>query len=110
VAAVQYGLTANGVRLPEFVESVRTALCSDPTAVQIFEGRLLAAGYHRLSASRYHRQFSYLITNFYEVCGELPRLTKGNVPPGVVDAIYRVEFDTSKLKGLMLADILKCLG
>ena len=110
IAAVQFSLSAKGIRLPEYIQAVRDGLSSDLPALEAFEGRLLAAGYHQTMAPRYHRQFSYLVTHFYEVCGDLPRLTKGNVPLGVLDAVYRVEFDACKLKSIVLADILPRLG
>ena len=110
VAAVQFSLSASGTRLPECVQLIWDALSIDITCSEAFERRLLAAGYHQTMASRYHRQFSYLVTHFYEVCGDLPRLTKRNVPLGVLDAVYRVEFDACKLKCLVLADILPHLG
>jgi Putative PD-(D/E)XK family member, (DUF4420) len=110
LAAVQFGLSTTGFRLPEFIDSIRSLLQQEPSATTSFEGRLLAAGYHQISASRYHRHFSYLLTAFYEVSTVFPRLTKGNVPLGVVDAKYRIELDTSKLKSVALDDVLQRIG
>jgi len=75
-----------------------------------FEGKLLAAGYHPVSAARYHRQFSCLLTSFYEVNGDFPRLTKGTVPAGVVDAKYRMEVDATKFLALPLDDVMQRIG
>ena len=77
---------------------IRDLIKTDDIAISGFEGKLLAAGYHQVSAARYQRQFSYLLTSFYVVHGDFPRLTKGNVPTGVVDAKYRLEIDTAKFR------------
>ena len=110
LAAVQFSLSASGLRLPQHIDSVRDLLKADPAIITAFEGKLLAAGYHQVSAARYHRQFSYLLTSFYDVHGDFPRLTKGKVPAGVVDAKYRLEIDASKFAALPLNDVLKRIG
>jgi hypothetical protein len=110
LAAVQFSLSASGLRLPQHIDSVRSLLNADPTVTATFEVKLLAAGYHQVLAPRYHRQFSYLLTSFYEIGGDFPRLTKGNVPAGVVDARYRLEIDTAKFAVLPLNDVLKRIG
>ncbi len=110
LAAVQFSLSASGLRLPQHIDSVRTLLGADPTVAGSFEGKLLAAGYHQISATHYHRQFSYLLTSLYEVHGGFPRLTKARVPSGVVDAKYRLEIDASKFVAMQLTDVLKRIG
>jgi hypothetical protein len=110
LAAVQFSLSASGLRLPQHIDSVRGLLSSDPAIIGAFEGKLLAAGYHQVSAARYHRQFSYLLTSLYEVHEDFPRLTRSKVPAGVVDAKYRLEIDASKFGALPLNDVLKRIG
>jgi Putative PD-(D/E)XK family member, (DUF4420) len=110
LAAVQFELSPNGLRLPEVVEFIRDELKKDAFATQVFEYRLLAAGYHNHAAPRYHRQFSYLITDFYEIGSQFPRLTKGTVPKGVIEAVYRIEVDPSRFKSISLAEMLPRLG
>ena len=110
LAAVQLSLSAGGLRLPEHIDSVRQSLGADPEAVSNFEGKLLSAGYHQALEGRYHRHFSYLTTSLYEIRSSFPRLNKGNVPAGVVDASYRIEFDGSKFRALALSDVLHQIG
>ena len=110
LAAVQFSLSASGLRLPQHIDSIRLLLEADEVVITAFECKLLAAGYHQALASRYHRQFSYLLTSFYEVNGEFPRLTKGSVRAGVVDARYRIEIDSTKFRSLPLDEILQRIG
>ncbi len=110
LAAVQFSLSASGLRLPQHIDSVRQLLSGETEAVSNFEGKLLAAGYHQALAARYHRQFSYLMTSFFEITGGFPRLTKGNIPHGVVDAAYRIEIDGSKFGAHSLSNVLQQIG
>lgn len=110
LAAVQFSLSATGLRLPRHIDTIRDLLRADPAVITAFEGKLLAAGYHQISASRYHKQFSYLLTSFYEVSGVFPRLTSGSVPTGVIDAKYRIEIDVPKFESLPLHEVLQRIG
>jgi hypothetical protein len=110
IAAVQFSLSANGFSLPQHIENVRQLLRHEPAMTVVFEGRLLASGYHKVSANRYHRQFSYLTTNFYEVNDSLPHLIKGKVPKGVTDAIYQIEIDATRSHSLDLQEVLQQIG
>jgi Putative PD-(D/E)XK family member, (DUF4420) len=109
-AAVQFTLASAGARLPEMVSSLVTDFGLSGDTLHLFRKTLLAAGYHDYAADRYHRQFSYLMTNVFEVGPSFPRLSKGNVPQGVVDAVYRVELDAASLQSRTLADVLPLLG
>ncbi len=100
----------SGLRLPQHIDSIRLLLDADQEVVTALEGKLLAAGYHQALAPRYKRQFSYLLTSFYEVNGEFPRLTKGSVRAGVIDAQYRIEIDSTKFRALPLDEILQRIG
>ena len=109
-AAVQFSMSAGGLQLPQYIDSIRLLLDADQEVIAALEGKLLAAGYHRALALRYKRQFSYLLTSFYEVKGEFPRLTKGSLRAGVIDAQYRIEIDSTKFQTLPLDDILQKIG
>jgi hypothetical protein len=109
-AAVQFTLASAGTRLPEMVASLVTDFALSGDALHLFRKTLLAAGYHDYAADRYHRQFSYLMTSVFEVGKSFPRLSKGNVPQGVVDAVYQIELDATSLQSRTLADVLPLLG
>lgn len=110
LAAVQFSLSASGLRLPQHIDAVRLLLDADQEAVAALEGKLLAAGYHQALAPHYKQQFSYLLTSFYEVNGDFPRLTKRSIPAGVIDAQYRIEIDSTKFRNLPLDEILQRIG
>ena len=110
LAAVQFSLSSNGLRLPQHIDSIRLLFEANQEVVAALDGKLLAAGYHQALAPRYKRQFSYLLTSFYEVNGDFPRLTKGSVRAVVVDAQYRIEIDSTKFRSLPLDEILQRIG
>jgi hypothetical protein len=95
---------------PDLVAVLIGELGDNAAVVVALEKGLLAAGYHEYAALRYHRQFSYLMTSVYEVEGSFPRLTKGNVPSGVIDAIYRIELDVAGPQSPTMAETLLRLG
>jgi hypothetical protein len=110
LAAVQFSLSTSGLRLPQHIDSLRLLLSADQEVVASLDGKLLTAGYHKALASRYQRQFLYLLTSFYEVNGEFPRLSKGSVRAGVIEARYRIEIDSTKFRTLPLDEILQRIG
>jgi hypothetical protein len=110
IAAVQYSLSSTGLSLPQCVNVLTSVFEDDAVNLRTFEERLLSAGYHSVAAARYHRHFSYLVTNFHEVTKATPCLTRGNVPQGVLEAIYTVELDSAKLTNVALDEILQRIG
>ncbi len=110
LAAVQFDLSAGGARLPELVTALVVDFKLSGDVLHAFGKGLLAAGYHEHAADRYHRQFSYLMTNLFEIGPSFPRLSKGNVPRGVVSAVYQIEPDAATLQSRTLADVLPLLG
>ena len=110
LAAVQCSLATAGARLPEMVDSLVADFAISGEGLNLLHKALLAAGYHDYAAARYHRRFSYLMTTIFEVGQLFPRLSKGNVPRGVVSAVYQIELDTVSLQAKTLADVLPALG
>jgi hypothetical protein len=109
-AAVQFTLAGVGTRLPEMVVSLVADFALSGDVLHLLQKALLAAGYHDYAAARYRRRFSYLMTTIFEVGQSFPRLSKGNVPQGVVSAVYQIELDAVSLQAKTLADILPLLG
>jgi uncharacterized protein Usg len=110
LATVQFTAAAGGARLPEIVTALIIDFALSGEALQLFGKGLLAAGYHDHLADRYHRQFAYLMTNLFEIGPSFPRLSKGNVPRGVVSAVYQIQVDATTLPSRTLTEILPLLG
>lgn len=110
VAGVRLMLGDGGMTLPEFADSIRAALGDQPTALGMFESRLVQAGYLQALADKYVRRFSHCRTAVLPVEGEFPRLTRMNVGAGVRKARYEVDLDLSGADDVGLVHALEQLG
>jgi hypothetical protein len=96
--------------LPEFTDRIRGTLNDQPTALGIFESRLVQAGYLQALADKYVRRFSHCRTVVLPVEGEFPRLTRMNVGAGVRKVRYEVDLDLSGGGDVGLVRALEQLG
>jgi hypothetical protein len=110
VAGVRLTLGDRGMTLPEFADSIRTSLGDQPTALGMFESRLVQAGYLQALADKYVRRFSHCRTAVLPVEGEFPRLTRMTVGAGVRKARYEVDLDLSGADDVGLVHALEQLG
>jgi hypothetical protein len=80
------------VTLNSLTRRVRLTLEAEPEAVALFRDRLLSAGYVE---DPYYDSFWFTPSDrsTYPVGVDFPRLTAGNVPVGVADAIYQISLD-----------------
>jgi hypothetical protein len=86
----QTGTHAEGaVTATGLIERLRERLIEDPAALNEFESRLAAAGWHDHPD---HRNFAVLVVGVehHAVDGDFPRLIRGLVPQGVLEARYDV--------------------
>lgn len=110
VAGVRLKQTASGHNLPETIEALRLALKGDAESERLLTERLLAAGYIDLHADRYPRRFEQAEVRVVEVDNDFPRLTIGNVPRGVMRAVYEIDLDKVPSVNVGAEGILKILG
>lgn len=85
-------LSSMSVTLNSLTRRVRSTLEAEPEAVALFRDRLLSAGYVE---DPYYDSFWFTPSDrsTYPVGVDFPRLTAGNVPVGVADAIYQISLD-----------------
>lgn len=86
----QTGTHADGaLTATALIDRLRERLMDDPPASNEFESRLAAAGWHDHPD---HQNFAVLVAGVehYPVDGAFPRLTRGLVPKGVLEAKYDI--------------------
>lgn len=110
VAGVRLTLGGAGKTLPEFTGVIRELLKDQPTALGMFESRLVQAGYLHALAEKYVRRFTHSGTAVMPVEGDFPRLTRMNVAPGVRKTRYEVDLDLSGVADVGLVHALEKLG
>jgi hypothetical protein len=110
LGAVKFSLTEHGQTLPEMISVIRKQLNILPITVTDFEDRLLTAGYLEVHATHYHRRFSIRQITILEVTENFPRLTHGNVTPGVISARYEINLEPMIGNDIGIMAALKKLG
>lgn len=79
----------NAVSAPALISELRQQLSVDPEVVEVFDASLRELGWHD------HPSHSAVAVravgmDVHSVAGSFPRLTRANVPEGVLDADYRI--------------------
>ena len=84
-------MSEEAINLNRLVESVRGMLAGN--ALLKFDNKLLEKGYLN---DEYYDTYSYIPISAisYRVSGEFPRLTKGNIPNGIISAKYELDLAT----------------
>jgi hypothetical protein len=93
LAGIRLRQLESGQTLPMIAEKMRSTIFAEPEAARLFAERLLAAGYVDLHAERYQRRFELGQIRLIEVTDAFPRLTRSNVPKGVLRAVYEIDLD-----------------
>jgi len=110
VAGVRLTLGGAGATLSEFADEICELLKGQPSALGLFESRLVRAGYLRGLAHKYVRRFTHSGTAVLPVDGDFPRLTRMNVGLGVRKARYEIDLDLSGVTDVGLVHALERLG
>lgn len=110
LAGVKLRLNSDGFSLPSLVAETRERLRGAPAAAVKFDRLLLNAGHYDGHASHYTRLFELAELRIFEVTGNFPRLTTGNVPTGVTAASYTIDLDRTNQTLLSLKQAVEKLG
>ena len=100
----------DGVTLPELAKVVSRHFSLDITLESKFYDALLAAGLHFGFASSYYRRFRHVVTCFFVVSSDFPRLIPGNVHSAISKAIYHIDLQGLTPTPLNLLSILESTG
>lgn len=110
VAGVRLRQTSTGQNLPDAVEALRLIVKDNAEAERLLAERLLAAGYINAHANSYTRRFEVAGMRVIEVSAGFPRLTSGNVPTGIIRAMYEIDLDKAPGENVGVKGALKKLG
>ncbi len=93
LAAVRLALNSSGKTLSELVAVLRDILRNDLEALEIFNSRLLHAGFLDAVSENYTRYFIHVQTRILHVTERFQKLTRGNVGINIKKARYELELD-----------------
>jgi len=110
LAGVRLRQTETGQNLPDFVDAMRHAVKGDGEAERLLNERLVAAGYFDAHADRYPRRFVHAGMRVIQVGTDFPRLTFGEVPVGIMRAMYEIDLEKAPGDNVGVAAALKKMG
>lgn len=110
LTAVRLGLNPSGMTLPTKAEEIRAKLCGNQAALDLFDIRLMQAGFLRTMAECYTRRFLTVSTVVLPVQDAFPRLTRAHVHPAIRKASYEIDLDLVGASDIGLARALEFLG
>ncbi len=110
LAGIRLVLDISGRTLPEQVRELRDLLHETPTALGMFDSRILHAGFLDAVAERYSRRFSRLSVRIVSVSENFPRLTRANVAIEIRKARYELDLDLVAIGDVELTYALNQLG
>lgn len=110
LCACKFTLSPEGLTLPDRVGRLRTILAVDTAALALFETALLHAGFLDAHADHYPRQMESIAPRFMLVDEKFPRLTPGNVPPGIRQARYEIDLETVGGPDFPINNVIELIG
>jgi len=110
VAGARFHQVESGQNLSAFVAEMRTVIQGDAEATRLLSERLLAAGYIDAHEGRYPRRFVLNDIRVVKIGDGFPRLTPGNVPSGIMRAMYEIDLDKAQGDNVDVDGALKQLG
>lgn len=110
VAAVRLALGLSGISLTTMVDNLRERLGDSQAALELFETRLMQAGFLRTAADRYKRCFTHITTAVLLVGEDFPRLTRAHVHRAIRRARYEIDLDLAEASDIGLSRALEQLG
>ncbi|MGO9380076.1 MAG: PD-(D/E)XK motif protein [Dissulfurispiraceae bacterium] len=110
LAGVRLRVDESGKNLRELVEEIGLLLARDSLLAVSFDILLLHAGYSLAVSKRYTRRFIHSKTMILEVDEEFPKLSRRNVPTGILEARYQMDLDRISAESVSMKDVLRSLG
>jgi hypothetical protein len=99
-----------GETLPEMEASLRALLKGDPLVEELFDDKLLDAGYLQVDVPRYvSRRYSIREELTSRVDGDFPRLVEQDLPNGVGDVSYALSLAACEPHEVSVAEMLAAL-
>ena len=110
LAAVRLTLDPSGMTLPAKADAIRERLSGNQAALDLFDFRLMQAGFLRTASDRYTRRFLHFSTTVIPVREGFPRLTRAHVHAAIRKARYEIDLDLAGASDMGLDRALELLG
>ena len=102
-------LSGDGINLNQIIEKLRCFFINDNLALDIFNGRLLHAGYYDDMSDEYTRKFNLLRIDSFRINESFPRIIKSMLLPEIIKAKYQVNLTSFTSNGTEFEDAISQL-
>ncbi len=99
----------NGRSLVDLIGHIKQTLLANQEATRLFVERLLASGYLSEHDANYSRKFQQVKVLCHLVDVDFPKLTAGNVPCGIFNVQYSLNFESLSSAGVTIDETLSKL-
>jgi Putative PD-(D/E)XK family member, (DUF4420) len=110
LAAVRIQIDSAGVSLPKIIEQMQTLLGQGSPARDMFNIRVLHAGFLDSAAEHYTRCFTHVSTRIFRVSEGFPRLTRANVASQIIQVRYELNLSNMDDGAIDTGGALRQLG
>jgi hypothetical protein len=110
LCGVKFMLADVGLTIPQMISRTIKDLGYDGSVVTEFNNKLLSAGYWDAHADHYERSFALVKLVILDIDDQFPRLTLGDVKPGVISARYEINIEQLIYKDVGLDVAIRKLG
>lgn len=100
----------DGMTLPEHISAIQNIIESNKNFLEIFNIRLLHAGYVHSNSEKYTRLFQHKSTSLFMVNDKFPRLIRNNIHYAIFKARYEIDLELVECSKLDLLNTLKFFG
>ena len=109
LAGVRLRIDESGQNLKERVEEIGVLLGRNSALAESFDMLLLHAGYSHSLSKSYTRRFIHSKTMILEVDEDFPKLSRRNIPVGILEARYQMDLDRISAESVSMEDVLRSL-
>jgi len=110
LAGIRLSLSDSGKTLTEIIDYLRKFNCQNATSLNIFNNRLLHAGFYDPFSDRYKRRFNVIEKKILLVSSIFPRLVHWNIAKEIRKVKYEIDLELIKNCDIQLLDALKQTG
>jgi hypothetical protein len=110
LAAVRVRLDTSGMTLPGMAETIRDRLRDSQSELDLFELRLVQAGFLPTAVECYKRRFLLSSTTILPVSDRFPRMTRALLDPAIRQVRYEIDLDLACTSGIDLERALELVG
>jgi hypothetical protein len=81
----------NGFSLNSLVHQIRSKIELDLVAINLFNEKLIIAGYHDVDSDNYNKLYSLIESYYFNISSEFPKITKRQLALGIYNTSYSIE-------------------